>query len=137
MPRGISKTPKKSSKLKKENAGRPTKMTPECIRKLEEVFGIGGSDGEACFYAEISTNTLYEYIKVNPSFHDRKEQLKERPILKARQELIKGLQNNPELALKYLERKRKAEFSLKTETVIQGDKDNPLEVKVKVINWKL
>jgi len=36
-------------------------------------------------------------------------------VLLARQELIKGIKGNPEMALKYLERKRKNEFSLKQE----------------------
>ena len=121
MPRGISKTPAKSLKKMKANAGRPTVVTPEVIRKLEEVFGIGGSDGEACFYADISKTAFYEYCQKTPAFAEKKEALKERPILKARQELIKGLTDNPELALKYLERKRKKEFSLKVETELTGD----------------
>lgn len=132
MPRGISKTPAKSLKKMKANAGRPTKMTTETIKKLEEVFGIGGSDGEACFYSNITPVTLYNYCKENPDFYIRKEQLKERPILKARQELIKGLTDNPELALKYLERKRKKEFSLKVETELTGE----LKTIIKVIGLK-
>jgi len=100
--------------------GRPTLMTSDTLNKLEEVFSIGGSDKEACFYADISHQTLYNYQQDHPEFVERKEALKERPILKARQEVVKGLNNNPEFSLKYLERKKKDEFSLKTETEHSG-----------------
>lgn len=95
--------------------GRPTVMTPEVVKKLEEAFALGCTDLEACLYADISKQTLYDYQKLNPSFVDRKEQLKENPILQARTSVINGLRDNPELALKFLERKKRDEFSLKTE----------------------
>lgn len=97
-------------------AGRPTKMTPETVKKLEEAFAIGASDGEACFYADISKETLYTYQDKTPGFLDRKNALKERPVLLARQTVVKALESDSILALKYLERKRKAEFSTRTET---------------------
>jgi hypothetical protein len=96
-------------------AGRPTVMTPETVKKLEEAFALGCSDGEACFYADITKKTLYNYQDANPEFIHRKAALKERPVLLARQELIKGLTGNPELALKYLERKRRKEFALRSD----------------------
>ena len=89
--------------------GRPTIMTPETVNKLEEVFAIGGSDEEACFYANISKQTLYNYQDKYPEFIDRKEALKEKPILKARQTVVKAL-DNPMDAKWYLEKKRKKEF---------------------------
>ena len=51
----------------------------------------------------------------NPEFIDRKEQLKENPVYKARKSVVDALEANPELALKYLERKRKEEFSPRSE----------------------
>lgn len=95
-----------------ENVGRKTKMDKDCLKKLEEAFAIGASDAEACMYAEISKQTLWSFEKKNPKFRERIEELKEKPILKARQEVVKGLPNNPDFALKFLERKRKKEFSL-------------------------
>ncbi len=89
--------------------GRPTIMTPEIISKLEEVFAIGGSDTEACFYADISPQTLYTYQTNNPGFIERKEALKERPILLARRTIVKSL-DDPNYAFRYLSKKRKAEF---------------------------
>jgi hypothetical protein len=41
--------------------------------------------------------------------------LKMKTILKARTTVVNALNNNPEFALKYLERKKKDEFSLRTE----------------------
>lgn len=94
----------------KNKGGRPTVMTEMVLHKLEEVFAIGGTDKEACFYADIATQTLYKYQEENPEFIERKEALKEKPILKARQTVVKAL-DNPQDARWYLERKRKKEFS--------------------------
>jgi hypothetical protein len=104
-----------SYKLARRSVGRPTKMTQETVKKLEEAFAIGASDGEACFYADITRQTLTTYQNDNPEFLDRKNRLKERPVLLARQSVINGLANDPQLALKYLERKMKSEFSTKVE----------------------
>ena len=68
----------------KNKGGRPPIMTDDTIKKLEEVFALGGSDSEACFYANISKQTLYNYQKEHPEFVDRKEALKEKPILEAK-----------------------------------------------------
>ena len=101
--------------MKKNNAGRPTIMTDLTLKKLNEAFAFGCTDEEACYYAEISKQTLYNYQKDHPEFVDQKEALKQRPILLARQEVINGIKGNPELALKFLERKKKDEFSLRSE----------------------
>lgn len=109
---------------KKHAGGRPTKFTPETVKKLEEAFLMGCSDLEACLVADISKTSLYNYQNANPEFVERKEKLKETPILNARQCVINEVKSNPDMALKYLERKRKKEFSLRQEQVIGiGDMD--------------
>lgn len=109
--------------MAKENlGGRPTVMTPEVLAKLEEVFAIGGTDLEAIFYADISKDALYDYQKLHPEFTDRKEKLKERPILKARQTIVKGL-DDADNAKWYLERKVKNEFSSRQEMTGKDGKD--------------
>ncbi len=105
---------------KNGTAGRPTVMTPETLHKLESVFAIGGTDMEACFFAGISPQTLYNYQADNPDFIERKEMLKEGPILKARQTVVDSLEN-PDYAFKYLERKKKDEFSTRVENEHRGD----------------
>ncbi len=103
--------------------GRPTKMTEIVIGKLEEAFAYGASDREACFYADINPDTLYAYQKEHPEFSERKEALKERPILAARQKVVQEIQNDVKNAQWYLERKRKDEFSLRQEvTGADGEK---------------
>jgi len=99
-------------------------MTPEVIEKLEEAFAWGCTDIEACLWADIGEKTLYNYQEKNPEFVQRKEKLKSTPILKARQSVLSGFKRDPNLALKFLERKAKQEFSLRTETDItsKGEK---------------
>jgi len=94
--------------------GRPTEMTPETITKLESIFAIGGTDKEACAYANIGTSTLYNYQQRNPNFVERKEQLKEKPFIKARLTIVRALED-PHHAQWFMERKRKAEFALRSE----------------------
>ncbi|HQI74742.1 MAG TPA: hypothetical protein PLY37_02685 [Candidatus Pacearchaeota archaeon] len=88
--------------------GRKNKITPDILKKLEEVFALGGTDEEACFYADISEQTLYNYQSRNPEFIERKQRLKFRPVLKARRTIIEWL-DSPNYAKWYLERKIKEE----------------------------
>jgi hypothetical protein len=122
--------------MTKNKGGRPTKMSKETITKLEEVFALGGSDSEACFYANISKQTLYNYQKEHPEFVDRKEALKEKPILKARQTVVKAL-DDPKDAQWFLERKRKEEFSLRQElTGAEGESLDPIKIEIVTNEYK-
>ena len=94
---------------------RPTKMTKETIDKLEEAFALGCTDLEASLFANIAPATLYNYQDKNEGFLERKTQLKETPVLKARASVISAFEKSPDIALKYLERKKKDEFSLRRE----------------------
>lgn len=100
---------------------RPTKMTESTVKKLEEAFAIGASDEEACFYADITKQTLYNYQEKNPTFIDRKEALKQRPVLLARQTVVKNIESNADLAFKFLERKQRNEFATKVEQEQSGE----------------
>lgn len=86
---------KKKAKKKKSNAGRPKKITKLVLKKLEEAFALGCSDVEACFFADISHQTLYNYQKKNPEFIERKEALKKQPIFKARKGVVDSLGKDP------------------------------------------
>lgn len=83
--------------MTKNKGGRPTKMTNDTVNKLEEAFSWGCTDVEACLYAGISKPTLYDYIKENPSFSDRKESLKQNPTLKARRILNLALDDDKDV----------------------------------------
>ena len=101
--------------------GRPTIFTKECIQKLEEAFALGCTDLEACLYADIAAASLYNYQKENPKFLERKHRLKENPILKARTCVVKAIESDSDLALKFLERKLKSEFSTQQNLEVSGD----------------
>lgn len=105
--------------------GRPRKIDEAVLRKLEEAFGLGSTDAEACFYADIAPSTLYAYEKENPEFSERKKALKERPILLARRTVVNALETDYNHALRYLERKKRDEFSLRSE--LTGKDGKPLE----------
>ena len=70
---------------------------------------------ELCEYANIK---ITQYLEL--SNFDWFEELTRKKITKsintAREEVIKGLKDNPEFSLKYLERKKKDEFSIKQVT---------------------
>lgn len=105
-------------------------MVPAVIDKLEEVFALGGSDKEACFWADISTQTLYDYQNLHPGFVERKEALKESSILLARRTVVDGLKKSPDLSLRYLERKRSDEFGPKTKVEHSGKVEGTVDPKM-------
>lgn len=109
---------------------RPQEWNDEIVKKLEEVFALDGTISEACFYAGITRQTYYNHVKedaeegtTEKELFDRFEALRERPILKARQTIIKGL-DQPENAKWYLERKRKTEFASRQE--LTGKDGSPI-----------
>lgn len=86
--------------------GRPTVMTPEVIRKLEDAFTWGCTDLEACCYAGISKSTFYDYCADNESFSDRKEVLKNQVSMKAKRVIDRALDDDDvNTAHKVIERK--------------------------------
>ena len=123
---------KRKDQKDKKTAGRPTVMTQDVVSKLEEAWSMGCSDLEACLFADISKQTLYDYQAKFPEFVDRKERLKESLVLKARAVIANSLNNKDENTAKwYLERKKKDEFSTKVEneTEIKG-------LEVALVKWK-
>lgn len=112
------------------NCGRPEAVTPDVVKKLEEAFAIGCTDIEACIYADISRATYYSWEKRNPEFIARKEELKDRPVMKARNTLVKAL-IDPHYAVEYLKRKKKKEFSERQE--VTGPEGAPLYLPSEII----
>ena len=106
--------------MNRKKVGRPTKITPETLKKLEQAFLLGCSDKEACLFSNISHQTLYNYQEKHPEFVERKTLLKENPVLQARKSLMNGIADRPELGLKMLERLTK-EYKLKSEINVNSD----------------
>src|SRR5689334_711646 len=100
--------------MAKNKVGRPPKLTPETVTKLEQAFALDATVEEACFFADISRKTYYEWIKDDPDLGDRLEALRNRPVLTARATII-GALNKPFYALEYLKRKRRDEFAERQE----------------------
>jgi hypothetical protein len=103
---------------KKDKGGRPTLMTESTINKLEQAFSNGASDKEACFFAGISHQTLYNYQEKNPEFVERKEGLKDSLKYQAKVNIADRIRSKRLLDFNtstwYLERRDK-DFSLKTQ----------------------
>lgn len=77
-----------ATKKIKNKVGRPEKINIEILGKLEHAFKIGANDREACLYAKINPDTLYEYQKRHPEFTEQKEDWKRNPILKLKIQFI-------------------------------------------------
>lgn len=91
------------------------------VEALIQAFKIDATIAEACTYAGISVAQWKYFIEWHPDFSAIVEVCRQLPVLKARQAVIKDL-DNPDMALKYLERKRKDEFSTKQEIgIYQND----------------
>jgi len=120
---------KKRPTKKKHPGGRPLSITKDTLAKLEQAFAIGCTDVEACLYADICKDTLYRYCKKHPEFSDRKELLKDKPVLLARTNVVKALQKGDKDTSRWLlERKRRKEFSTRQEQAIDGGMDLKIEI---------
>jgi hypothetical protein len=80
------------------------------VAKLEQVFAIDGTVEEACSYASISRDSYYRYLSKHNEFRSRILELRERPVLAARQRAVLGIKESYGNAMDYLKRKRKDEF---------------------------
>ena len=81
------------------------------LQKLEMAWAVDASDAEAAFFADISPPALCAYLKKNPKITERKEALKNKPKFAAKVSVANALPSNPELALKYLERRAPKEYA--------------------------
>jgi len=96
--------------------GRPQIMDKYIIAKLEDAYSVGATDVEACFFANISKDTLYRYFKKHPEFCERKEALKNSLKFRSRKLVSKSVdEGNVGTATWYLERKAREEFSSRQE----------------------
>ena len=124
----MTKVTKKKPKHLHKEAGRPTKMTPELVEKLERAFGMGFTDDQACLFVGIDKHTLYSYCDKFPEFSTKKELLKKKPDLKAKLNIVNAI-NSKDSSISlptskwWVERKLKDEFSLRVENTGRDGKD--------------
>jgi len=92
------------------------------LTKLEDAARIDASVGEMCFYADISVQAYYRYIEKNPKFGERIKLLRERLLLKSRQNIAVNIDNGDVSLSKWLlERKKSEEFGEKVKLEHSGE----------------
>lgn len=97
-----------------KKGGQPRAVNEREVRLLEMAFAMDCTVLEACLYAGISKSTFYAFVETLPEFSDTIEIMRNIPVLIARKFIVTGLDRAS--AMDYIERKRKSEFSKKTET---------------------
>jgi len=97
-------------------------------RKVEDLisaFKIDATNEEACTYAGISLAQLKYFLELHEEFYTVRDACKELIFLRARQAISKNVDDG-DYALRFMERKKKAEFSLRTEHT--GPDGGPIEI---------
>ena len=94
---------------------KPVKMDNLTVKSLEEAFAMDCTIEEACLMAKITKQTYYNWIESFPKMKDRFDLLRNEPVLAARKTVVEAIKVNPGIALSYLERKKKDEFSPRQE----------------------
>jgi hypothetical protein len=103
-----------TKRKRKSNAGRKPVVTDIVLQKLEQAFLMGCTDTEACLFADISPRTLYSYCERNEEFSQRKEVLKQNPVLQARSVVLDAIVDERSLvaAQELLKRKEGSKVAL-------------------------
>lgn len=97
--------------------GRPTVFDQETVHKLEQAFAIGCTVEEACSVSGVSRSAYYKKFEDDVHFMDKMERAKLFMVIQARHTVCNAIRaGDIKTSLWYLERKRKDEFSLKSET---------------------
>jgi len=103
-------------------------MTIIMLEKLKVAFAMGFTDVEASLYCDLNISTLNEYCSRNHDFRELKESLKQKPVMKAKLNVLESLNSKGILSSKqrledskwYLERKAKDEFGTRQEITGAG-----------------
>lgn len=91
----------------------------EQVKLLEEAFAYGADVRAACYYANISRQTYYNWIASFPELAERFDTLREKTPMLAYKVIHNKLEEGDNDTAKWLlERKRKSEFSTKVESDI-------------------
>lgn len=98
--------------------GQPSKLTKENKSKLEKMAQLDASIPEMAYYCGVHKQTVYNWKKENPKYFDYLDTLREKPVLKARETVIKHSTKNYQNAMDYLKRKRRTEFGDQANTVV-------------------
>jgi hypothetical protein len=89
---------------------------PEYIANITPYLEVGCSLHEAALYGETPYRTIKQHYDEDEEVRKIIDRIMNTPILRARQSVVAKMDEDADLALKYLERRKKDEFSLKSET---------------------
>jgi len=88
--------------------GRPIR---DIVKKIEDIFIIGGGVKQACAHAEIAKQSFYDFLKDKPHLDDHFKDLQERLTIVALNTVAKAVPTNPNMALTILERRMNKEYA--------------------------
>lgn len=111
---------KSPAKTKTPRTGRKTVMTPETIQKILTALKNDMTMEEAAAYAGISRATLFDHAQKNKHFSAEIAQSKHRAFVIAKNTVSKGLQQDPEFALKRLSKRQNDRYNEKKEVEHTG-----------------
>lgn len=100
------------------STGRPTKMTDECVGKLEEAFKDGANITEACKVAQIDRSIYYDWLEKDAEFSDKMANAQEYPDVIAKMVIVKAIRSDDVDTAKWWAERRLKGFNTKTETSI-------------------
>lgn len=120
---------------KKHAGGRPSALTPEVVKKLEDSFHIDSTVEDACKYAGISKVTFYKYYEKDELFMNKIDAARMAPGMKARLVLVSQMDSTNEAqalkaAMEYL-RRRDPRYSDKIDWKIEGELNVNTEISFK------
>lgn len=110
--------------------GRPTVMTEDTLRKLDEAFADGCSDVEACLYADIATATLYDYQEKNPTYIQHKAELKDSLKLHSKRTVGRKVRGGDLHTAQWYLEKRDRDFNPKQEVDVTSGGEKILGINV-------
>jgi len=102
--------------MEKPKQGRPSKMTADVVRKLEEAFQFGATVSEACHLSDISREMFYQHYRSNQDFSDKIEKARSWLAVRAKHNVATAIMNGDIKSSVWLLEKRD---SLPTATIEQ------------------
>jgi len=114
------------------NKGSNTKLTPDNRVKLEQAAAIDASVEEMAYYCDVSRQTIYNWLENNKELFDKIERLRNKPILTARQRVMKDL-STPEGARWFLSKNKRAreDFGEHATVDLTTNKDDKAKIQTK------
>ena len=117
--------------------GRPSKMTPEVIAKLEEMFQIDATIEEACHQAQIDPVTYYRHMKNDQVFCQKMERAQEYPFIAMKKVVVAAAdKGDGNLALKWLKNRQAERYMEKSEQNLKVQKDGAAELAAAMLGEK-